>query len=333
MCLTVAPGWDIVGATARRGDAGVEQAAASRIPRWRRWRRRGYWLLARATLATAGALPAPLGRAGCRLLARVALVLRSRERRRAEANLALALPAVAPRLRRRLVRASAASLGETLHATLTADRIAAGGFRGVREESGPQGEGVVAACRRLLAPGRGALLLTGHLGCWELLGAWLASQLGPVGVITGTVHNPAVDRLLQDRRRALGMTPLPRAAGIRPVVRELAAGHMVGVLLDQRTRAASVTVPFFGRPAPTPVALAKLALWLRLPVLPAALVREDGDWVARALAPLLPPPAADARNAADVAAFTTRCNAALEDLIRRNPDQWVWFHDRWDVNS
>jgi Kdo2-lipid IVA lauroyltransferase/acyltransferase len=306
---------------------------SSQIPRWRRWRRRGYWLLARAVLAGVGVLPVVVGRAGCRCLARLALLVRPRERRRAQANLGLALPDLTPRQRRLLLRASAAALGETLHATLTADRIAAGGFREVREEAGLDGEGVVAACRRLLAPGRGALLLTGHLGCWELLGAWLARHLGPVGVVTGTVHNPAVDDLLQARRRALGMTPLPREAGIRPVVRELAAGHMVGVLLDQRTRAASVAVPFFGRPAPTPVALAKLALWLRLPVLPAAMVREDGAWVARGLAPLLPPPGADPRREADVATFTARCNEALEILVRRNPAQWVWFHDRWDVDG
>jgi Kdo2-lipid IVA lauroyltransferase/acyltransferase len=302
----------------------VTQGRSSQIPRWRRGRRRGYWLLARVVLAGAGALPAPVGRAGCRLLARVALVVRPRERRRAAANLARALPELTPRQQEKLLRTSAAALGETLHATLTADRLAAGGFREVRDE------GVVAACRRLLAPGRGALLLTGHLGCWELLGAWLATQLGPVGVVTGTVHNPAVDHLLQTRRRALGMTPLPRENGIRPVVRELAAGHMVGVLLDQRTRAASVLVPFFGRPAPTPVALAKLALWLRIPVLPAAMVREEGAWVARCLAPLVPPADADPRRDADVAAFTARCNEALESLIRRNPAQWVWFHDRWD---
>ncbi len=306
---------------------------SSRIPRWRRWRRRGYWLLTRAVVAGAGVVPASLGRAGCRALARMALVVRPRERRRAQQNLGLALPDLSPRERRRLLGASAAAMGEILHATLTADRIAAGGFREVREEIGPQGEGVVAACRRLLAPGHGALLLTGHVGCWELLGAWLASHLGPVGVVTGTVHNPAVDHLLQARRRALGMTPLPREAGIRPVVRELAAGHMVGVLLDQRTRAASVEVPFFGRPAPTPVALAKLALWLRVPVLPAAMVREDGVWVARSLAPLMPPRDADPRRETDVAAFTARCNEALEILVRRNPDQWVWFHDRWDVDA
>ncbi len=310
----------------------MTHGGSSQIPRWRRWRRRGYWLLARAALVGAGALPASAGRAGCRCLARLALAVRLRERRLAQANLALALPDLTPRPRQRLLRASAAAMGEILHATLTADRIAAGGFRNVREETGPQGEGVVAACRRLLAPGHGALLLTGHLGCWELLGAWLASHLGPVGVVTGTVHNPAVDDLLQARRRALGMTPLPREAGIRPVVRELAAGRMVGVLLDQRTRAASATVPFFGRPAPTPVALAKLALWLRIPVLPAAMVREDDVWVARGLAPLLPPPDADPRCEADVAAFTARCNEALETLIRRNPAQWVWFHDRWDVD-
>lgn len=297
----------------------------SRISRRRRWRRRGYALLTRAVLAGARLVPDAPGRAGCRCLGRLALVLRGRERRRAAANLAQAWPQWSASQRRRVLWECAGALGESLHATLVADRIAARGFREVRDD-----DRVVAACREVLAAGHGGLLLTGHLGAWELLGAWLASELGPVGVVTGTVRNPAVDALLQDRRRRLGLTTLPREAGIRPVLRELAAGRMVGVLLDQRTRAASVAVPFFGRPAPTPVALAKLALWRGIPVLPAALVREEGAWVARSLPPLLPPAGADPRNPADVAAFTGRCSATLEELIRRNPAQWVWFHDRWD---
>jgi Kdo2-lipid IVA lauroyltransferase/acyltransferase len=319
MCLTVAGRWDIV--SGRGGDVATVESS---IPRWRRWRRLAYGLLTRAAIAGVGALPPVGGRAVCRGLAWLGLIVRPRERRRAVANLQRALPEMRSAQRRRFLWASASALGETLHATLTAPRIAAGGFREVRDD-----EAAAAVCRSLIRPGRGALLLTGHLGCWELLGAWLAAQLGPVGVVTGTVHNPAVDDLLQARRRRLGMTPLPREAGIRPVLRELAAGHMVGVLLDQRTRAASVPVPFFGRPAPTPVALAKLALHWRLPVLPAAMVREDGAWVVRTLAPLLPPADADPRSEAHVTAFTQRCTEALESLIRRNPAQWVWFHDRW----
>ncbi len=135
-------------------------------------------------LAAVRSIPSGWGRAKCRGLARLALRIRPRERERARANLARALPDLTPLERNRFLRNSADALGETLHATLTVDRLAAAGFPGVEDEPGPDGETTVMACRRLLAPGRGALLLTGHIGCWELLGAWLAHHLGPVAVVT-----------------------------------------------------------------------------------------------------------------------------------------------------
>ena len=146
-------------------------------------------------------------------------------------------------------------------------------------------------------------------------------------MVTGTVRNPAVDRLLQDRRRALGLRPLPRDGGARPLLRALDAGQAVGVLLDQNTGAASAMVPFLGRPAPTPMGPPRLARRRNVPLLPAAAVRENGRWVVR-WSPVIEP-----ADAADDEQLAARCNDALGALIARNPEQWVWFHDRWAVRE
>jgi KDO2-lipid IV(A) lauroyltransferase len=103
------------------------------------------------------------------------------------------------------------------------------------------------------------------------------------------------------------------------------------VLLDQRTQVPSLDVPFFGRPAPTAAGPGRLALRHGIPVLPVAIARRGRGHVVRHLAPLTPAadPAA-ARDDGQVAAFLAECNDCLEQLIRRNPAEWVWFHRRWD---
>jgi KDO2-lipid IV(A) lauroyltransferase len=304
-----------------RHAAGAREAT---LPLWRRARRRGYFLLAVAILGSARLLPVRLGRWLCRGFGRLALRLRPRERRRAEANLARAFPGRAAAERRRLLAAAAAALGENLHDTLVVERTAARGFPGVADD------GAVAAIAALRAEGRGVLVLTGHLGCWELLGAYLAAGLGGLATVTGTVHNAPLDALLQARRRRLGLRPLPRDGGAAPLLRELRRGGVAAVLLDQNTRVPNVDVPFFGRPAPTPVGFAKLALRLGTPVLPVAIAREGPGHRVTHLPALRPEAAAGGEEEAALRAFLGRCNAALEVMIRRNPAEWVWFHRRWD---
>ena len=80
---------------------------------------------------------------------------------------------------------------------------------------------------------------------------------------------------------------------------------------------------FFGRPAPTPVGAVRIARRRDVALVPAAMVWQDGAWRARGLPPLRP---AGATSDAELAAA---CNQALERLIARNPEQWVWFHRRW----
>jgi len=298
-----------------------------RLPRWRQWRRRFWFRVTEGVLWTVGVLPVAAGRQLCRSLARLGVATRRRERGRARRNLKLVYPDRSAAWREDLLRRSTLCLGETLYATLTVDKLAARGFPGVTEAPGPDGRGALAVLRGLLERGRGVLLVTGHLGCWELLGAWLAQGVQRAAVVTGTVRNPAVDRLLQDRRRALGIEPLARDRGARPVLRALAAGAAVGVLIDQNTGVASAPVSFLGRPAPTPLGPARIARRRGVPLLPVAIVGEEAGGVVRHGVPI------DPMAARDEYELTAQCNRALEDMIRRNPDQWVWFHDRWNLES
>jgi KDO2-lipid IV(A) lauroyltransferase len=295
-------------------------------PLWRRARRRCYHLLAVALLGSVRLLPERAGTALCRALGRAALQWRPRERSWAQANLARALPELTADQRQHLLREAASALGANLYDALVVERTAARGFPALEDT------GTVAVLESLRAEGRGVIVLTGHLGCWELLGAYLAARLGGLAVVTGTVHNAPVDRLIQAQRRRLGLQPLPREGGPGPLLRVLRAGGVAAVLLDQNTRVQNVEVPFFGWPAPTPAGFAKLASRLGTPVLPVAIVRQERGHRVVHLPPLRPPEQMDAGPQV-LAAFLARCNEALEQFIRRNPAEWVWFHRRWGESA
>jgi KDO2-lipid IV(A) lauroyltransferase len=303
------------------------------IALWRRIRRRLYWLLAVAMLFLADRLPLAVGRRLGVGLSRLALRMRPQDRAVALANLGRVFPGLDDSRRQCLLDEAAVALGRNLFDTLAADRLLKSADA-VCEESDPGTPPVGEILASLAAEGRGVFILTGHLGCWELLGGWLARELRAhglpgLGVVTGTVHNPAVDRLLQDRRRHLGMTVLPREEGAGPLLRYLRSGGIVAVLQDQYTSVQNLEIPFFGEPAPTPVGLARLALRYGIPVLPVAIARDPETGRHRVLHR---PPIAfreTGHAADDVEAYLALCNRELEHFIRRNPTEWVWFHNRW----
>lgn len=319
-------------ASGGRGRGGRE-----RLPLWRRLRRRLYWLLLLGVAALADVLPVSAGRACGRGLARLALLVRPRERRLAAANLAWAFPDLEERQRARLVRASADAAGNNLFDTLAAARLLDGAAV-VADLPDPEGRGLADLIVAEQAAGRAVLVLSGHLGCWELQGAWLGQALkargsGPLHVVTGTVRNPAVDRWLSRRRAAHGLCLLRREDGAGPLLACLRSGGVAAILVDQNTAVDSVPVPFFGRPAPTPTGPARLAVGLQATVLVTAMSRAaDGRghevWHA-------PPWRADgsATREEQVAACLRWTNDHLEARIRRNPAEWVWYHRRWSAQA
>jgi Kdo2-lipid IVA lauroyltransferase/acyltransferase len=177
-------------------------------------------------------------------------------------------------------------------------------------------------------PGR-ALLLTAHLGNWELLPVACRLTGYRLSVVLRPLDAPWLDRLITRLRDRSGIELIDKRAALRPVLRALARGAMVGILLDQNAaRREGVFVPFFGRSASTSRSLAVLALRTGTPIIP-AFIRREADGTHRVvLEPALTaPPPADLEMA--IVALTARCTEAIERAVRETPDQWLWMHDRW----
>lgn len=201
-------------------------------------------------------------------------------------------------------------------------------------------EHVEAAARA--TPSGGVLVVTAHLGNWELACAKVAALGFPVSVVYRGLGNAVLDRALVELRGRAGREPggvpveqirMGPGAG-RALVRAFEAGRRVLVLLDQNAdRDEGVFVPFFGRPACTrsgPVALARAR---GVPIVPAFIRRCDaGRRHCIGIEPALAAPAeplASGDEAALVGRQVAAATGAIEAAIRRSPGQWIWLHRRW----
>lgn len=181
--------------------------------------------------------------------------------------------------------------------------------------------------RAAVDEGRGAVLVTGHLGNWEIGGASVAARGLPLDVVAQPQANRYFDRLINRARERLGMTVIRRGGATRATLRSLRRGRVVALVADQDARSRGVFVPFFGRPASTYRGPAVLALRTGAPVfMGTATRRPDGGYsvVIRAV-PI--PAAADVEEQAD--RLTAALAAALEAAVREDPGQYLWHHRRW----
>jgi Kdo2-lipid IVA lauroyltransferase/acyltransferase len=174
-----------------------------------------------------------------------------------------------------------------------------------------------------------ALLLTAHLGNWELLPVACRLTGYRLSVVLRPLDAAWLDRLATRMRERSEVDLIDKRAALRPVLRALAGGAMVGILLDQNAaRREGVFVPFFGRAASTSRSLAVLALRTGSPIVPAFIHREDtGRHRVVVDPPLEISPGVDVDDA--IVAVTAACSEAIETAVRRTPDQWLWMHDRW----
>ena len=144
------------------------------------------------------------------------------------------------------------------------------------------------------------------------------------GRVARPLDEPRQQRLLAGLRERFGTPTIERGGdgAVRQLLNTLRRGGALGLLIDQDTKVEGVWVPFFGRPAFTPVGAAKIALKQRAAVVPVFIERlPDGRHLARYHPPLDLPN--DPREA------TALMTAKIEEQIRRHPEQWVWMHRRW----
>jgi Kdo2-lipid IVA lauroyltransferase/acyltransferase len=178
--------------------------------------------------------------------------------------------------------------------------------------------------------GNGVLIVTGHLGAWELSSFYHSLMGHPMSIVIRRLDNPWVDDLVNRIRCQHGNQVLHKDDFARGLLGCMRRGETVGILMDTNmTPPQGVFVDFFGHLACTASGLARVAMKTGARVLPGFLLWEDSaqQYVLRFGVPI--PLTSTGDTETDVIANTALFTRVIEEYIRRYPDQWLWVHRRW----
>lgn len=178
-----------------------------------------------------------------------------------------------------------------------------------------------------VAKKNGAVLLFGHFGNWELLGGWLAFSGYPIDAMVREPDNSELRDLLQSYRNIMGMGTIAKDS-LREPLKRLKQGRFVGIAGDQHWGSMGIDVPFFGRSCSTASGPAAYALLSGAPLIPIAAYRLGPFRYCFEAQKPVKIPASGSRDE-KIREMTAECNRALEKMIRRAPEQWLWMHRRW----
>jgi KDO2-lipid IV(A) lauroyltransferase len=181
--------------------------------------------------------------------------------------------------------------------------------------------------------GKGVLLLTGHFGNWEVATVAGISQFTQYKGLFHFVRRPLKPQLLNafvtHRFRRAGFGSIAKRGSLDTILSLLSEGAIIVYVFDQYAAGKDgIMVDFLGHPAKTFKSLAILALSTAVPVIPASSWREpDGTHVLRFEEPL---PLIDCEDTDEAIRQNTQAyNKALERMLLRHPEQWIWMHRRW----
>jgi KDO2-lipid IV(A) lauroyltransferase len=177
--------------------------------------------------------------------------------------------------------------------------------------------------------GKPAIIFTAHIANWELLAVAAVRHGLPVTAIFRPPANLMIGEDILRRRRAMmgGLVPNVRGATFE-LMAALERGEHLGILVDQAKTHGGISVPFFGRPAPTNPLAARLARAADCPVHGARSIRLPGGRFLIEMTPPLDLPR-DAEGKIDVYGATAKITSVVEGWVREHPEQWLWQHNRW----
>lgn len=240
-----------------------------------------------------------------------------------ERQIAAAFPNLSPEAVATLSRESYRHLGRSFIETALLDSLGADGLQKLVETVEGWEE-----IDDVMARGKGAVLVTGHIGNWELAGAYVAARGVPLDAIVRGMANPLFDAYLNHTREAIGMTIVHDSEAVRRTPRSLRAGRAVAFVADQGVMGlASTFVPFFGRPAKTPRGAAVFALRFNVPVVFVVALRQPNGRYRIVVERIEAPQSGDRDQ--DVDAIVARFTQHLEKWVRAVPAQYFWQHRRW----
>ncbi|WP_029618064.1 lipid A biosynthesis lauroyl acyltransferase [Pseudorhizobium marinum] len=176
------------------------------------------------------------------------------------------------------------------------------------------------------------IVFTAHSGNFELLPVAGKSFGLDVMVLFRPPNNPYIaEKVFDFRSTRMGKLVPSHAGSSFALARRLEAGGGVGVLVDQKFKK-GLTTTFFGRPVRTNPLLAKLVRQFDADVYPARCVRLPDNRYRLEIEPMIDVPR-DAKGHVDVQATAQMLNDKVESWVRQNPEQWLWYHDRWEIKK
>ena len=282
-----------------------------------------YWTV-RGLAGLLGALPRPVARAAGAGLGLAVYAAVPRLRRTGGRNLELAFPESAPAWRASVLRRMYLHLGRQLAEFCRMKRWTPENTKSYISYEG------LHHWERAAARGRGVLIVTGHLGAWELSSYYHSLTGHPMSMVIRRLDNPRVDAWVNRIRCLHGNRVLHKDDFARGLLQAVRQGQSVGILMDTNmTPPQGVFVPFFGVPACTASGLARIAAKTGAAVLPGCLLwhADERKYVLHFWPELAMQRGSDVE--ADARENTARCTAAIERVVRAYPDQWLWLHRRW----
>src|SRR6267142_661606 len=280
------------------------------------------WLL----LKGLGTLPRPLAKGIAANLARILYAVSLKLRKAAETNLKIAFPAWTEAQRDAVVQKMVRNLGWMAAEFARFPKYSKENIEQIVVLDG--NENFLEGQRR----GKGVLILTGHIGAWELSSFAHALFGYPLHFMARPLDNQRIDALVHSYRCSSGNRAIFKNESARVMLKILKDAGTIGVLADQNTMLGeAVFVDFFGKSASTTTGIARVALHTDAAVVPGYAVWDEsiGKYRLRFEPAMELIRTGDAER--DIRENTQCFTKVIEDIIRKYPDQWVWVHGRWSV--
>jgi lauroyl/myristoyl acyltransferase len=181
--------------------------------------------------------------------------------------------------------------------------------------------------------GRGVLVVSAHMGSWEVAAAIWSATIAPVSLFAEELEPRELYEWYRLTRARLGISVLPlNRTGLKQVVRALESEEMVVTAIDRDVLGTGIVVDFFGRPAHIPEGPAAIALRKGTPLLPVCVYRlADDTYQAVGYPPIVAESTGDRER--DVREVMQKLVAHLEEIIRAHPDQWHMPHRVWEGSN
>ena len=249
-------------------------------------------------------------------------------RRTGRRNLEIAFPEKSTAEREKILKASFANLGRILGDVSQFPRYTA-----QRLEQLVEFELDNDAFKNYLkekAKGRGAIILSPHLGNWEIIVLAYSAVKEPLSYLARPLDNPLIEEMTDDFRTRFGNRPLNKTNSVMTAVEILRQGGLLGVLPDVNAHPKDgVFVPLFGVPACTTSGVAMLALRTNAIILPVCGIWDEQAGRYRFINGSIVEPVRTGNRQQDIVETTALYTHALEKFIRAYPEQWLWIHKRW----